>query len=126
MLHNKHTILVVEDEELLRDLLKECLEEDGYEVLIAEDGFEAVEIYKRSKDTIALVISDMGLPGIGGWEVFRQIREVTPDAKVILSSGFVKSGVREEMIQAGALDLVQKPYDIVRIVAMARKIIAVS
>ena len=126
MPHNKHTILVVEDEELLRDLLKECLEEDGYEVLIAEDGFEAVEIYKRSKDTIALVISDMGLPGIGGWEVFRQIREVTPDAKVILSSGFVKSGVREEMIQAGALDLVQKPYDIVRIVAMARKIIAVS
>lgn len=126
MPRNKHTILVVEDEELLRDLLKECLEEDGYEVLIARDGFEAVEIYKRSTDTIALVISDMGLPGIGGWEVFRQIREVAPDAKVIFSSGFVKSGVREEMIQAGAIDLVQKPYDMAHIVAMVRKITAAS
>jgi CheY-like chemotaxis protein len=125
MPRNEHTILVVEDEELLRDLLREFLEEEGYEVLIARDGFEAIEIYKRSKDAIALVISDMGLPGIGGWEVLRQIRQVTPDAKVILSSGFVESGVREEMIRAGAKEFIQKPYVAQHIVAMIRNIIAV-
>ena len=126
MPRNEHTILVVEDEELLRDLLREFLEEEGYEVLIARDGFEAIEIYKRSKDAIALVISDMGLPGIGGWEVLHQIRQITPDAKVILSSGFVESGVREEMIRAGAKEFIQKPYVAQHIVAMIRNIIAVS
>jgi two-component system cell cycle sensor histidine kinase/response regulator CckA len=121
---NQHTILVAEDEELLRDLLKEFLEEEGYNVLTARDGFEAVEIYKRSKDTIALVLSDMGLPGIGGWEVFRQIRQITPDVKVILSSGFLDSSVREEMIRAGAKDFIQKPYVADLIIAKIRDILA--
>lgn len=123
---NDHTILVVEDEELLRDLLKEFLEIEGYKVLIARDGLEAVEIYKRSKDAIALVLSDMGLPGIGGWEVLRQIRQITPDAKVILSSGFMDSSVREDMIRSGAKDFIQKPYLAEHVVAKIRNIIAES
>lgn len=123
---NELTILVVEDDELLRDLLKEFLEEEGYVVMLAQDGLEAVEMYKRFKDSIALVLSDMGLPGIGGSEVLRQIRQINPGVKVVLSSGFMDSDVREDMIRAGAKDFIQKPYVAEHVVAKIRDIIAES
>ena len=110
MSENKHTILVIEDEELLLDLLKEMLEGEGYRVITSSDGQQAVDLYRTEKDSVSLVLSDMGLPTMGGWEVLRQLKTINPHVKVILSSGFVDSKVRQDMISSGAKDFIQKPY----------------
>ena len=106
----KHTILVIEDEELLLDLLKEMLEDEGYRVLTAADGPQAVDLYRTEKEKVSLVLSDMGLPSMGGWEVLQQLKAINPFVKVILSSGFMDSKVRQDMLSAGAKDFIQKPY----------------
>ncbi len=104
------TILLVEDEEMLLDLLQALLEENGYQVLTAKDGMQAVEVYKAHAEEISIVLSDMGLPKLGGWEAFRRMREVNPKIRCILASGYFDPDLRVEMIQEGAIDFVQKPY----------------
>ncbi|MEW6156986.1 MAG: response regulator [Verrucomicrobiota bacterium] len=104
------TLLFVEDEELLLDLMKSLLEEQGYKVFTARDGLEAVQVFKQHAAEIELVIADMGLPKIGGWEVFRRIKEVKPDVKAILASGYLEPNLKTSLLKAGALDFVQKPY----------------
>jgi PAS domain S-box-containing protein len=106
----KETILLVEDEPLLLDLLKLVLEEKGYRIATATNGQEALDVYTQYRDTIDLVLSDMGLPKLGGWETFQKMREVNPDVKVILASGFVNPELKVEMMKQGAKDFVQKPY----------------
>jgi two-component system cell cycle sensor histidine kinase/response regulator CckA len=116
----EHTILVVEDEQLLLDLLKEMLEGEGYQVLTATDGKEAVETYRNEMKRISLVLSDMGLPHMGGWEVLRQLKAINPQVKVILSSGFMDTKVREDMLKSGARDFIQKPYTSVKVLQQIR------
>ena len=116
----EHTILVVEDEELLLDLLKEMLEGEGYQVLTARDGNEAVDLYKNEMKRISLVLSDMGLPHMGGWEVLRQLQTINPRVKVILSSGFMDAKVRQDMLKSGAKDYIQKPYTPTKVLQQIR------
>jgi two-component system cell cycle sensor histidine kinase/response regulator CckA len=104
------TILVVEDEEMLLDSLKVLLEEKGYQVLTARDGEEAVDMYTRHQNDIAFVLVDMGLPKMGGWEAFQEMQRVNPNVKVIFGSGQIDPTFRARMIQAGAVDFIQKPY----------------
>ena len=116
----EHTILVVEDEELLLDLLKEMLEGEGYRVLTATDGNQAVDMYRNEMKRISLVLSDMGLPHMGGWEVLRQLKAINPQVKVILSSGFMDAKVRQDMLKSGAKDFIQKPYTPARVLQQIR------
>jgi len=104
------TVLVVEDEEMLLDLLKVFLEENGYKVLTAADGMEAVEVYEKHVQEIRVVLSDMGLPKLGGWEAFRRMKLINPSVRCILASGYFDPDLRTEMINEGAVDFVQKPY----------------
>ncbi|MCU0411222.1 MAG: response regulator [Bacteroidetes bacterium] len=106
----QHTILLVEDEESLLDVLKLVLESSGYRVLTAADGEEAVALYWQEHRNIALVLSDMGLPRMGGWDAMLKILAINPQAKVLLASGFFESKLREEVMAAGATDFIQKPY----------------
>jgi two-component system cell cycle sensor histidine kinase/response regulator CckA len=120
MTTGQHTILVVEDEELLLELLKEMLEREGYRVITASDGNQAVNMYLHDKESISLVLSDMGLPGMGGWDVLRQLKAINPKVKVILSSGFMDTKVRQEMIRSGAKDFIQKPYTPEKVIQQIR------
>lgn len=120
MIAGQYTILVVEDELLLLDLLKEMLEGEGYRVITATDGIQAVNLYRTEKEKISLVLSDMGLPSMGGWEVLHQLKEINPKVKVILSSGFMDTKVRHEMIQSGAKDFIQKPYTPEKVIQQIR------
>jgi two-component system, cell cycle sensor histidine kinase and response regulator CckA len=104
------TILIVEDEELLNDMVRFLLETSGYKAYAAKDGIEAVNIYKDHSDEIALVLSDMGLPGMTGSEVFKKLKEINPNAKVLLASGFFDPNDKSELLKAGAKGFIPKPY----------------
>jgi DNA-binding response OmpR family regulator len=117
------TVLLVEDEEMLLDLLASILSSKGYNVLTASDGMEALRIYSEQPDRIALVISDMGLPKLGGWEMFCRMKEINKDVRAILASGYLDPNIRMEMIEAGAKDFIQKPYEPEAILKRMREII---
>lgn len=106
----KKTILVVEDEEMLLLLLQSILEDEGYRVMTAKDGQEAVELYKNHTEEISLILSDMGLPRLGGWEMFQEMKKINPHVKAILASGYFEPNLKIELINAGAKDFIKKPY----------------
>ncbi|MFH1213598.1 MAG: PAS domain S-box protein [Candidatus Neomarinimicrobiota bacterium] len=104
------TILIIEDEELITDMLSSVLIDKGYRILIARNGLEGVEVYTREKDKIALVLTDMGLPKLTGDAVFHRIREINPQARVIIASGFLSPDEKSELYKAGLAMFIQKPY----------------
>jgi DNA-binding NtrC family response regulator len=122
-LGRRDTVLIIEDEEVLRDLLKMMLEEDGIKVLAAGDGIEAVEIFEKRKDEIGLVLSDMGLPRLGGWDAFLKMKEINPHVRVILASGYFSPQVKSELLKSGAQDFIQKPYNPPEILATIHRIL---
>ena len=105
------TILLVEDEEMLLDLLKSVFEMKGYTTLTAADGQEALRIYKENKNGISLVVTDLGLPKMGGLEEFLEIQKINKNAKVIFASGYVDPQFRSDMIKTGVRDFILKPYE---------------
>jgi PAS domain S-box-containing protein len=105
------TILLVEDEEMLRDLGVAVLESEGYRVIAAKDGMEAVELFEVHRDDIGLVVCDLGLPRLGGREAFLKMKESRPGVRAIVASGYLEPMIRSEMLKAGVIDTIQKPYD---------------
>ena len=106
------TILVIEDEEPLIKLNRIVLERSGYRVLEARTGKEAIDLARTFDGDIDLAILDIVLPDLNGKEVFRLIKEVRPDLKVLVCSGYDIYGPAEEIINAGAQGFIQKPYDL--------------
>ena len=80
------TILIVDDHETIWDFLIEALQTLGYSVLLAENGLDAVEIYSANPEAVDMVLLDMIMPKAGGHETFYRIREIDPQAKILLSS----------------------------------------
>ena len=117
------TILVVEDEEMLTTLLENLLTSKGYEVLTAGDGAKALDLYRKERGRIDLVLTDLGLPKLGGWELVKEIRKVNPETKVIVASGYFDPDVRLEMVKSGAKDFVQKPYLLHEVLKRVRDVI---
>jgi two-component system CheB/CheR fusion protein len=117
------TILLVEDEEMLREPVKAILEDKGYRVITASDGVEAVETYTAHAGAIDLVILDMGLPRQGGRETLLRLRNFDPDANILLASGFFDGALRQEMIGAGARAFLRKPYSAEQILQQARAVL---
>ena len=105
------TILLVDDEQVVLDVGKELLIELGYTVLEARGGREAVEIYKENKDKIGLVLLDMVMPGMGGGEAYDRMKEINPDIKALLSSGYSKDGQATEILERGCDGFIQKPFN---------------
>ena len=122
-MNRKDTVLIVEDEDILRDLLSLMFEENGFKVLAAVDGIDALEVFTAHKDEIGVVLSDIGLPRLGGWETFLKMREIDPELKVILASGFYNTGVKEELLKAGAKNFIQKPYNTKEVITMLREML---
>lgn len=104
------TILLVEDEEPLALLAKLILEDKGYRVLSARDGVEALEIFGRRSGEIDLVLTDLGLPKINGWEAFLKMKTIRPDVTTIVATGYTDPQSKSEMLQGGVKMIVQKPY----------------
>ena len=120
------TILLVEDEEMLRDLAIQILEGEGYRVLAARDGLEAVEIFETQRAEIGLVICDLGLPKLGGRDVFLKMKERDPGVRAIVASGYLEPGTRSEILKAGVIDTIQKPYDFSELLVKIRSVIGAA
>jgi signal transduction histidine kinase/ActR/RegA family two-component response regulator len=104
------TVLVVEDEETLKEAVRLILSMKGYTVLTAEDGNQAVEMYRDHVKEIALVVCDFGLPRYNGHEVLRRLRAINPEVKFILASGYIDPQEKSAILKDGAKDFLQKPY----------------
>jgi signal transduction histidine kinase/ActR/RegA family two-component response regulator len=117
------TILLVEDEEMLRELGISILQNEGFRVIAAKDGVEAVALFETHADEIGLVVCDLGLPRLGGREAFLKMKERRPGVRAIVASGYLEPIIRSEMLKAGVIDTIQKPYDFNDLVARIRSII---
>lgn len=104
------TVLLVDDEEPVLEVGKELLEAMGYLVLAAKDGNEAVEIYTKNATGIDIVVLDMIIPGMRGSEVFDRLREIDPNVKVLLASGYAIDGEASKIIDRGCNGFIQKPF----------------
>ncbi len=105
-------ILFVDDEEGLREVMKIQLEELGYSVHLAKNGNEALEIFKKKKDEIDLVLLDMVMPEMSGKETFHELKKIKHDVKVLLISGFNQEEKANEILYDGALGFIQKPIEL--------------
>lgn len=106
----KGTILVVDDEELIRETLTEILKNAGYQILTGENGVEALEVYKKHRDKIDLIISDMGMPHMNGMELFKNLKSLDPEVRLIFSTGYLEHGSKSDLLQKGAKDVIFKPF----------------
>jgi len=104
------TILLVDDERLIIDVGFQLLKKLGYQVLTAEGGSQAEEVYKNLGNSIDLVILDVIMPGMGGRETYKRMKSINPDVKVLLSSGYCRNRLIEELIEMGCNGFVQKPF----------------
>jgi PAS domain S-box-containing protein len=117
------TILLVEDEEQLRELGIAMLEGEGYRVIAAKDGVEGVELFEANSDQIGLVVCDLGLPRLGGRDAFMKMKATKPNVRAIVASGYLEPAMRSEMLQAGVIDTIQKPYDFSEMLEKVRSIL---
>ena len=106
------TILLVDDEDMVLEVGARVLEKLHYAVLTAGNGQDAVALFARHADRIALVILDMNMPGMSGGVVFEELRKLKPDVKVLLTSGYGLDGRIQELLVSGACGFVQKPFSI--------------
>lgn len=118
-LYGTETILLVDDEDMIWDVIIDMLQELGYSVILAGNGLDAVSIYRDNLGLIDLVMLDMVMPELDGHGAFFRLKEIDPNVRVLLSSGYVSEEDARDVLDAGAVGFLQKPY---RMVDLARRI----
>ena len=114
------TVLLIDDEEVVREVFTETLSDGGFRILVASDGESGVELFKQHLADISLIVLDLSMPGIDGAETFKRIRVLDPNAKVILSSGYAEEEAMDRFEGLGLAGFLQKPYQWSRLVQILR------
>jgi len=115
-------VLVIEDEENLRQIIQSVLENEDYKVITAETAREGIDLYKADKQHIEMVILDFNLPDANGLSVLRELQQENPTVKVLLTSGFDVDNSIHEALEAGALQFMRKPFNRQQILDSVRQI----
>ena len=118
------TILVVDDEEIVREAVSDILDLHGLRVLTARNGLEGVNVYKQEVENIDLVLMDMKMPGMNGRDAFRAMRVFDPSVKVIMSSGYSEMDISERFDPGEVAAFLQKPYDFDTLINTIRGLLA--
>jgi two-component system, cell cycle sensor histidine kinase and response regulator CckA len=105
-----NAVLLVEDEAELRSLFAVLLEMESITVFQAEDGEQALQVFEQHRDEIGLLITDLGLPHVGGVDLIGRMRAMKPSMRILGTSGLSADEVREMVITAGADDFIPKPF----------------
>jgi len=109
-LKGTETVLLVDDEDRIVDIGKKILKIMGYKVLVAKNGKEAIELYKKNPARVDIVVLDMIMPEIGGGEAYDRLKEINPHVRVLLSSGYSINGEATEILERGCNGFAQKPF----------------
>jgi CheY-like chemotaxis protein len=123
LLRGKETVLLVDDEEIVMDVGNQMLKKLGYEVLTARSGKESIEAFRAKRDEIDLVILDMVMPDMNGGDVYDKIKQIKPEVKVLLSSGYSIEGQAAEILERGCDGFIQKPFNLPALSARLREIL---
>lgn len=118
------TILVVDDDDLIRSTATEILQSLGYSVLTAKNGREAVDIYRQEQHAVSAVLLDMVMPVMSGREAYVEMKKINSKVKVLLVSGFRKDSRIDEVLALGVRKFLQKPYTIQKLAAALQEVIA--
>ncbi len=123
ILGGTETVLLVDDDDVVRDLGATLLVDFGYKVIAASNGKEALEIYHREGERISLIILDLIMPEMDGMKCLAEVLRVNPKAKVIIASGYSESGSGSGAMARGAKGYVPKPYNIRQLLNAIREIL---
>lgn len=110
------TILLVEDEKNMLNLLEKILSPQGYQLLTASDGETALDLYQRHKERIDIVLLDMGIPKLSGQDVLVNIKREKPGVKVVVASGYLEPELKSQINLAGVKHFLNKPYSLDEVV----------
>jgi CheY-like chemotaxis protein len=116
------TVLVADDNDVAQRLCRRVLEKAGYNVLIAVDGLQAVEVALSQHP--AMILMDVAMPGIDGIEAMRRIKAAIPDQPIVIASAHSMASDRERFLAAGADDILSKPFRLADLVAIVAKLTA--
>jgi PAS domain S-box-containing protein len=119
----KEQILVVDDEEIARSLAKDVLESYGYQVILAENGVEALDIYRERKESLSLVLIDMVMPKMGGRETFLKLKELNEKVRAILITGYSRNEEANEILRSGVMGFIQKPFQLEELLSKVRAVL---
>ena len=107
---SEKTVLAIDDEDIILDLVTDTLTYAGLKVITANNGEQGIEIYKKSREEIGLILLDLSMPVMGGEETLKHLLEINPGVRVILSSGYTEEEVAARFKGIQAIDFIQKPY----------------
>lgn len=114
-------IMVVDDDAALRYTLKEILEDEGRDVVAAEDGYQAIK--QASENKLSLIFMDIQMPGINGVEAFMEIKEILPDCVVVMMTGFAVEDLVKKALTEGAYTVLHKPIAIERVLEILEQVV---
>jgi len=117
------TILLVDDDDAVRELGEETLQMFGYTVITAPDGASALHIYGKERDHIDLIILDLSMPEMGGTQCLQELLGMDPEARVIIASGCAGAREIEQVTKSGAKAFINKPYDIQQMLTAVRRVL---
>jgi PAS domain S-box-containing protein len=103
-------VLVVDDEEAVREVINAVLEEGGFDTLVAKDGATAIQLFRDNGAHIGLVLLDLSMPGLSGEQTFEELRRLDPTVRVLLSSGYSEAEATRRFVGRGLAGFIQKPY----------------
>ena len=116
----RELVMVVDDEEFVSMLAQRVLCDDGYRVITARDGFQAIDMYRKLREQISLIILDFTMPVMDGADVFAELLEIDPEVPVVLSSGFAEQGRLQNMLAHGLRGFIPKPYTHQKLLSQVR------
>ena len=122
MTEQVNNILVVDDEPGIRMTLAGILDDEGYNVVVAEDGYKGIEAAKKTNFKVALL--DVRMPGINGIETFKEIKKISPDTVVFMMSTFFVKYLMKEAVKLGAQAILHKPLNMEMVLRVIKKGIA--
>jgi CheY-like chemotaxis protein len=117
------TVLVIDDEPSVCGLAQQMLETIGFNVVVAFDGERGVELYRQQPQDIDLILLDMTMPKMDGVETFAELKKVSADVRVVLSSGYNQQTTEEKFAEQDLAGFIQKPYQLTELTAVMRKVL---
>lgn len=119
---NGETILVIEDESTVREIVRRLLEVRGYRTLAAENGSEGLAIYREHSGKVCLILTDMRMPGVQGTELIRELRIINPDARIVAMSGVL--GENDQIAEEpGRLTFLSKPMTLEELMSAVQRVL---